>query len=191
MNETGPIHCPRCNRIHGLGSGGCDDPLSFSPERLAQGEADVVAGRVKSLSETIQQLRERITPVEALVDALGVECEWVAYGVAQHRHEKPDCDSPGCLSVHALLAAIRALTERAERLQGERDEARILWTHQKNLTDELSTLTATHAAALEQERERALRWAWEHCKVRGTNSWTADQFMQFGLAALRGKGEGE
>jgi hypothetical protein len=37
-----------------------NDPLGFSPERLARGEADVAAGRVRSLDDVLNALRARI-----------------------------------------------------------------------------------------------------------------------------------
>ena len=37
-----------------------NDPLGFSPGRLAQGEADVAEGRVKSLDDILNALRARL-----------------------------------------------------------------------------------------------------------------------------------
>ncbi len=37
-----------------------NDPLGFSPERLAQGEADIAAGRVRSLDDVLNALRARL-----------------------------------------------------------------------------------------------------------------------------------
>ncbi|PYO40192.1 MAG: hypothetical protein DMD33_18575 [Gemmatimonadetes bacterium] len=37
-----------------------EDPLGFSYERMLQGEADMRAGRVRSLADTVDALRARI-----------------------------------------------------------------------------------------------------------------------------------
>lgn len=54
--------CPRCNVL--ITAFGCacprTDPLGFSPERMAQGEADIEAGRVKSAVEVFDSLRQRL-----------------------------------------------------------------------------------------------------------------------------------
>ncbi len=37
-----------------------NDPMGFSPERLARGEADVAEGRVRSLGDVLNALRARL-----------------------------------------------------------------------------------------------------------------------------------